>query len=701
MKEDTANKSIVFINSPFIGIGNFLYFIAYAIKRLNTSNLVICYNSDNISGIVSLFKIDLVKKVPEQYDLLLDETCFDEVLNNDNCDFDSLKNILNFNLFDDIKYDFAINNVCVISMRMGNYLYPQYIQTYKTTEKEWLRQVIEKYKIFDKYTVVVISDDIKLAQFYLSDYKDRIIFDKQDELSNLNLLIKAKLIIGSCSTFCFMGHQLNKEKAKMIVDYPYYKYPNPLSFEKNKQDGLYHGSNIIKETKKIAKKPTRIATCTVIKDEQDYLEEWIQHNIKIGFTDIYLFEDFGSYSHKKICDKYKQVHLYHISDLSVSKESQSRQYEAFCKFAILFKDELAWVAFIDIDEFLMFEEGWTLKRLLNEFAYSQAIYVYWKIISADGHIFKTNKPVTESYFTVKEHKKDDGWYHKSIVNLSYPSPFMVSSHEAKGGDNTMHIRTSRIVCYHKAWLNHYFTKSWEEWITQMFCRGDVVAGNRKVCEFFSINNDMVDKQQQLYDELLNTKGKIPKKIHYFWFGGGEINETQRKCIDSWKKYLSDYEIVRWDESNYDVNKNDFTKALYENKKYAFLSDYARSDIMYNQGGLYFDTDTEIIKSLDKNINLTPFFACDHIYKEIQNGLGYAMPPGNFIDKICLKWMKRQDPSKIFSVNTFLTYFFKTWGFHTSDELQKIQNIIIYPSEYFDPKEITEKTIAIHHRTHLW
>lgn len=92
---------------------------------------------------------------------------------------------------------------------------------------------------------------------------------------------------------------------------------------------------------------------------------------------------------------------------------------------------------------------------------------------------------------------------------------------------------------------------------------------------------------------------IPKKIHYIWFGRGEHNDRIKHCIESWKKYLPDYEIIEWNEDNFDINYNDFTKKAYEEKKYAYVSDVARLWILYNYGGIYMDTDVEVYKPLDE------------------------------------------------------------------------------------------------------
>ena len=91
---------------------------------------------------------------------------------------------------------------------------------------------------------------------------------------------------------------------------------------------------------------------------------------------------------------------------------------------------------------------------------------------------------------------------------------------------------------------------------------------------------------------------IPKKIHYCWFGGNPLPEDVKRYIESWKKYCPDYDLIRWDESNYDVHKNAYVELAYQNKKWAFLTDYARLDIIYEHGGIYLDADVELIHSLD-------------------------------------------------------------------------------------------------------
>ena len=122
---------------------------------------------------------------------------------------------------------------------------------------------------------------------------------------------------------------------------------------------------------------------------------------------------------------------------------------------------------------------------------------------------------------------------------------------------------------------------------------------------------------------------IPKIIHYCWFGGNEIPENDKKCIESWKKYCPDYKIIRWDESNYDYKKNSYMREAYEAKKWGFVPDYARLDIIYNYGGIYLDTDVELLKSLDEILDCEGFFGFES-ENLVNLGLGFGAVKGNEI-----------------------------------------------------------------------
>ena len=91
---------------------------------------------------------------------------------------------------------------------------------------------------------------------------------------------------------------------------------------------------------------------------------------------------------------------------------------------------------------------------------------------------------------------------------------------------------------------------------------------------------------------------IPKIIHYCWFGGNPLSDDAKRYIASWKKYCPDYEIREWNESNFDINENDYCREAYEQKKWAFVTDYVRLKALYEYGGIYMDTDVEVVKPLD-------------------------------------------------------------------------------------------------------
>lgn len=116
---------------------------------------------------------------------------------------------------------------------------------------------------------------------------------------------------------------------------------------------------------------------------------------------------------------------------------------------------------------------------------------------------------------------------------------------------------------------------------------------------------------------------IPKIINYCWFGGSKLPSYVEKCIETWQKYCPEYEIVRWDESNFDINMFEYTKEAYELGKYAFVSDVARLYIIANNGGFYLDTDVELIKSLDSLRNYDAYMGIESGKNNISTGLGFG------------------------------------------------------------------------------
>jgi hypothetical protein len=99
---------------------------------------------------------------------------------------------------------------------------------------------------------------------------------------------------------------------------------------------------------------------------------------------------------------------------------------------------------------------------------------------------------------------------------------------------------------------------------------------------------------------------IPKKIHYIWVGGGTKSDAIKRCMSTWKNHLKDYEIIEWNEQNFDINSNPFVKAAYEAKKWAYVSDYIRAKVIYEHGGIYLDTDVLILDNFDKFLDHRAF-----------------------------------------------------------------------------------------------
>lgn len=200
---------------------------------------------------------------------------------------------------------------------------------------------------------------------------------------------------------------------------------------------------------------------------------------------------------------------------------------------------------------------------------------------------------------------------------------------------------------------------------------------------------------------------IPKKIHYCWFGRGKKSKLFYKCLASWKKYFPDYEIIEWNESNFDVNCIEFTKQAYEQKKYAFVSDYARLKILYENGGIYFDTDVEVLKRIPDDILKKGYFAKEK-ENEIATGLGFSVEPHN----IYVKYMM-EDYEKISDLNTILpcpifnTNSLKNKGYDPS-KIDMLDDIKIYSREYFCGYDIdnnhymiSDKTYTVHHYDASW
>ena len=209
--------------------------------------------------------------------------------------------------------------------------------------------------------------------------------------------------------------------------------------------------------------------------------------------------------------------------------------------------------------------------------------------------------------------------------------------------------------------------------------------------------------------------KIPKLIHYCWFGGSELSAMAEKCISSWKKYFPDYEIIQWNESNFDITQNQYIRDAYKEKKWAHVSDFARLAVLYEYGGIYFDTDVEVIKSFDSLLLHGPFCGFEREGSNIALGLGFGVEKHNPIIKEILDSYSQSsfydDKGNIECYNTIVvrtTKVFLKHGLRNEDITQSIDGFNVYPKEYFNPMcyetgklYISENTYSIHWYEGTW
>ena len=209
--------------------------------------------------------------------------------------------------------------------------------------------------------------------------------------------------------------------------------------------------------------------------------------------------------------------------------------------------------------------------------------------------------------------------------------------------------------------------------------------------------------------LLEEVIMIPKKIHYCWFGRGEKPKLAQKCIASWKKYCPDYEIIEWNEDNFDVNMNGYTRMCYAEKKYAFLSDYVRLVVVAEHGGLYFDTDVELINPIDGLMNNDAFY-CFETKDYVASGLGFgSVAQGKTILAMLAEYDAYLSGDRgVCSCPKLNTSALTKLGLIPDGSLQRVADAVILPSDYMNPFDAptgrlnkTENTVSIHWYSASW
>lgn len=208
---------------------------------------------------------------------------------------------------------------------------------------------------------------------------------------------------------------------------------------------------------------------------------------------------------------------------------------------------------------------------------------------------------------------------------------------------------------------------------------------------------------------------IEKIIHYCWFGNNDKNELVIKCIASWRNMCPDYQIIEWNENNFDINCNEYIKKASKYKKWAFISDYARLWIIYNYGGIYLDTDVELLKPLDDLLDLKAFMGIEKTKDlNVATGLGFGSEKYNIIIKEMMEDYEnisfldssgKMDLTPCPERNTKILY---KYGFKNIDVFQNLEYIKILPTDFLCPIEyntgkkiITNNTFSIHHYSSSW
>ncbi len=205
---------------------------------------------------------------------------------------------------------------------------------------------------------------------------------------------------------------------------------------------------------------------------------------------------------------------------------------------------------------------------------------------------------------------------------------------------------------------------------------------------------------------------IPRIIHYCWFGRSEKNALVQKCIESWKKLLPDYELIEWNEDNFDINSTIYTKQAYDMRKWAFVSDYVRLYALYSVGGFYFDTDVEVLKRFDTFQSENLFSGYESKDSPVTAVMGAEK--GQRILKELLdhyvnnSFLDNNGKCNLTTNTLIITKYLIANGLLPNGKKQTINGMTIYPQIYFCPNNFSRiwnkpshKSYTIHHFDQSW
>ncbi len=206
---------------------------------------------------------------------------------------------------------------------------------------------------------------------------------------------------------------------------------------------------------------------------------------------------------------------------------------------------------------------------------------------------------------------------------------------------------------------------------------------------------------------------IPKIIHYCWFGKGKLPEKAKKCIASWKRFCPDYEVIRWDEDNYEIPEIPFLKKAYADRKWSFVADYVRLDVVHRMGGIYFDTDVELLKPIENLLSYQAYFGFEEA-TTVNTGLGFGAEEHCDILKEMMQCYKQLLPCQTHeeyiqhTCPIVQTPILEKRGLLLNGESQKLGEVMVLSAEYMNPRDFmtgklqkTENTISIHWYDASW
>lgn len=205
---------------------------------------------------------------------------------------------------------------------------------------------------------------------------------------------------------------------------------------------------------------------------------------------------------------------------------------------------------------------------------------------------------------------------------------------------------------------------------------------------------------------------IPKIIHYCWFGGKPLPKDVKKCIESWKRFCPDYKIIEWNETNFDVECHPFVKQAYKEKAWSFVSDYARLKVVYENGGIYFDTDVELLRNMDFLLENPCYIGVQQCQLLCNTGLGFgAVRFSPVVKKMLEEYDEvsfRLDKKEELACPYLNSKVIEKLGYHYREKIVKLNDVTVYPPCYFDPLApgntsnlLCKETVSIHHYSASW